>query len=148
MRVVIQRTTRAEVRTEGRTIAHIGCGLMLLVGVTHGDTDTDARYLAKKVAGMRIFSDNEGKMNLSVKDCGGSIISVSQFTLYADTRHGNRPSFVAAAGHTEAKALYELFNSLLAEEYGLHVETGLFGADMEVDFINDGPVTILLDSRT
>lgn len=119
---------------------------MLLVGITHTDTKTEADYIAKKVAQLRVFEDAEGKMNLCLKDIGGAILSISQFTLYADTRHGNRPSFIQAAHPEQAAPLYDYFNEQLRITYGLHVETGHFGADMKVDFINDGPVTIIIDS--
>lgn len=146
MRVILQRTLRAEVRIDGETVGKIGKGFMLLVGVTHGDTNADADWIAKKVAGMRVFEDNEGKMNLALKDVSGEILSISQFTLYADCIKGNRPSFINAARPETAEPLYDYFNQQLRETYGLHVETGRFGADMKVDFINDGPVTIVLDS--
>jgi len=146
MRVVVQRAAKAEVRIDGEVVGKIGKGFMLLVGITDGDTQAEADYLAKKVAQMRVFEDAEGKMNLALNDVHGEVLSISQFTLYADCRHGNRPSFIAAARPEVAKPLYEYFNEQL-RQYGLHVETGRFGADMKVDFINDGPVTILLDSK-
>ena len=146
MRVVVQRTSGAEVRIDGEVVGRIGRGFMLLVGITYGDTEADADYLAKKVAQMRIFEDSEGKMNLALHDIGGEILSISQFTLYADCRKGNRPSFVQAARPETASPLYDYFNNVLRNQYDLHVETGRFGADMKVDFVNDGPVTILLDS--
>ena len=147
MRVVIQRCSRAEVRIDGKTVGQIGCGFLLLVGITDGDTEREADLLAKKVTQMRIFEDSEGKMNLALKDVDGAILSISQFTLYADCKKGNRPSFIRAARPETAAPLYDYFNDLLRKEYGLHVETGRFGADMKVDFINDGPVTILLDTN-
>ncbi len=146
MRVIVQRTTNAMVRIDGKTVGHIDKGFMLLVGITHTDTQEDADYIAKKVAQLRVFEDAEGKMNLSIKDIGGAILSISQFTLYGDLRHGNRPSFVQAARPEQAESLYDYFNNRLRSEYGLQVETGRFGADMQVDFVNDGPVTILIDS--
>jgi len=146
MRVVLQRCSRAEVRIDGEQVGQIGTGFVLLVGVTDGDTAAEADILAKKVAQMRVFEDAEGKMNLALKDVGGAILSISQFTLYADCRKGNRPSFIKAARPETASPLYDYFNQTLREQYGLQVETGRFGADMKVDFINDGPVTILLDS--
>ena len=146
MRVIVQRTTHATVRINGAEIGHIDRGFMLLVGVTHTDTQDDADYIAKKVAQLRVFEDAEGKMNLSIKDINGAILSISQFTLYGDVRHGNRPSFIQAARPEQALPLYEYFNPRLRTGYGLHVETGRFGADMQVDFINDGPVTIIIDS--
>jgi len=146
MRVIVQRAARAEVRISGETVGKIDKGFMLLVGVTDGDTQAEADYLAGKVARMRVFEDAEGKMNLALADVGGEVLSISQFTLYADCRKGNRPSFIRAARPETAEPLYDYFNSVLREQYGLHVETGRFGADMKVDFINDGPVTIILDS--
>lgn len=146
MRVVVQRCSRAEVRIDGQTVGQIGRGFLLLVGVTDGDSEAQADLLAKKVAQMRVFEDGEGKMNLALKDVDGAILSISQFTLYADCKKGNRPSFIRAARPETAAPLYDYFNARLRSEYGLQVETGRFGADMKVDFINDGPVTILLDS--
>ncbi len=146
MRVVVQRCSRAEVRIDGQTVGQIGRGFLLLVGVTDGDSEAQADLLAKKVAQMRVFEDAEGKMNLALKDVDGAILSISQFTLYADCKKGNRPSFIRAARPETAAPLYDYFNARLRSEYGLQVETGRFGADMKVDFINDGPVTILLDS--
>lgn len=146
MRVIVQRTTNATVRIDGTPVGHIGQGFMLLVGITHIDTQADADYIAKKVAQLRVFEDADGKMNLSINDIHGSILSISQFTLYGDVRHGNRPSFIQAARPDQALPLYEYFNNRLRTEYNLRVETGQFGADMQVDFINDGPVTIIIDS--
>ncbi len=146
MRIIVQRCSRAEVRIDGETVGQIGTGFLLLVGITHGDTKQEAEYLAKKVANMRIFNDAEGKMNLSLAEVGGAILSISQFTLYGNAHKGNRPSFIKAAPPEVAEPLYAYFNTLLRELYGLTVETGRFGADMKVDFVNDGPVTILLDS--
>jgi len=146
MRVILQRSKKSKVTVEGEITGKIDKGLVLLVGVTHDDTEEDADYLAEKISGLRIFEDEEGKMNLSIKDVGGDILSVSQFTLYADTRKGRRPSFVYAAKPTHAQKLYEYFNEQL-EKKGLKVETGIFGAMMEVSILNDGPVTIILDSK-
>lgn len=146
MRIIVQRCSRAEVRIDGKTVGQIGTGFLLLVGITHSDTKQEAEYLAKKVANMRIFNDAEGKMNLSLAEVGGAILSISQFTLYGNAHKGNRPSFIKAAPPEVAEPLYAYFNTLLRELYGLTVETGRFGADMKVDFVNDGPVTILLDS--
>ena len=146
MRVVLQCCSRAEVRIDGQVVGRIGKGFMVLVGVTDGDTTTDAELLAKKVAQMRVFEDAEGKMNLALKDVGGAILSISQFTLYADCKKGNRPSFIRAARPGVAEPLYDYFNSILRKQYDLQVATGRFGADMKVDFINDGPVTIVLDT--
>ena len=146
MRIVVQRCSRAEVRIDGRIVGQIGQGFMLLVGITENDTKAEADLLAKKIAQLRVFEDPEGKMNLAIRDVGGAILSISQFTLYADCRKGNRPSFIRAARPEQASPLYDYFNETLRESYGLTVETGRFGADMKVDFINDGPVTILLDT--
>ncbi len=146
MRIIIQRCSRAEVRIDNQIVGSIGTGFLLLVGITHSDTPKDAEYLARKVAGMRIFNDAEGKMNLALKDVQGKVLSISQFTLYGNAHKGNRPAFVKAAPPEMAEPLYDYFNKLLREEYGLTVETGQFGADMKVDFINDGPVTIFMES--
>ncbi|MBR3565525.1 MAG: D-tyrosyl-tRNA(Tyr) deacylase [Paludibacteraceae bacterium] len=147
MRIVIQRVTQAAVSIDGQVVGQIGKGFVLLVGITHTDTEKEAEYVAKKVAQMRIFSDSEGKMNLSLAEISDStILSISQFTLYADCRHGNRPAFIDAARPEKAEPLYNYFNQLLRNQYGMKVETGRFGADMQVSLINDGPVTIVLDS--
>jgi D-tyrosyl-tRNA(Tyr) deacylase len=146
MRVVVQRCSRAEVRIDGQSVGRIDRGFLLLVGITDGDTQAQADLIAKKVAQLRVFEDAEGKMNLALKDINGAILSISQFTLYADCKKGNRPSFIRAARPETAAPLYDYFNQTLRSQYGLQVETGRFGADMKVDFINDGPVTILLDS--
>ena len=146
MRVVVQRCSRAEVRIDGSSVGKIGLGFMLLVGITETDTTAEADLLAKKIAQLRVFEDEAGKMNLAIRDVGGAILSISQFTLYADCRKGNRPSFIRAARPEQASPLYDYFNETLRTTYGLTVETGRFGADMKVDFINDGPVTILLDT--
>ena len=146
MRVLLQRVRRASVTVADETVGAIGHGILLFLGVTHGDTRADADWLAKKAAGLRIFEDDEGKMNKSLLDIGGDALVVSQFTLYADCRKGNRPSFIAAARPEKAEPLYDYFNALLREQYGLRVETGRFGADMQVDFVNDGPVTIIYDN--
>ena len=146
MKIVLQRCSRAEVRIDGEITGKIGRGFVVLVGITHNDTREDADFLAKKVAGMRVFEDADGKMNLSLAEVGGQILSISQFTLYGNARKGNRPSFIEAARPEVAEPLYEYFNQVLREQYGLHVETGRFGANMQVDFVNDGPVTIIVDS--
>lgn len=146
MRVVLQRCSRAEVRIDNQIVGAIDTGFVALVGVTAKDTTKQADLLAKKVAQMRVFEDENGKMNLSLNEVNGSILSISQFTLYADCKKGNRPSFVRAARPEIAEPLYDYWNQLLKDQYGLKVETGRFGADMKVDFINDGPVTIFLDT--
>lgn len=146
MKIVVQRAKHAKVVVDGNVTGEIEKGLMLLVGITHQDTIQDLEYCAKKVANMRIFEDADGKMNLSVKDVGGAILSVSQFTLYGDTRKGNRPSFIEAARPEVAKPLYDQFNELLRTTYDLKVETGIFGAMMDVEFTNDGPVTLMIES--
>ncbi|MED1468366.1 D-aminoacyl-tRNA deacylase [Bacillus salipaludis] len=146
MRVVVQRSKKAKVTVNGEITGQINSGLVLLVGVTHDDTDEDAVYLADKVANLRIFEDDAEKMNLSLLDVGGEILSVSQFTLYGDCRNGRRPSFINAARPEQAIGLYETFNRLLRDK-GIHVETGRFGAMMEVELTNDGPVTLIVDSK-
>ncbi|AMA72167.1 MULTISPECIES: D-aminoacyl-tRNA deacylase [Aneurinibacillus] len=145
MRVVVQRSKRASVTVNHKMIGKIDSGLVLLVGITHNDTKKDAEYVAEKIANLRIFEDENGKMNRSVKDVCGAILSVSQFTLYGDTRKGRRPSFVEAARPEQAQPLYDFFNEKLREQ-GLKVETGIFGAMMEVALINDGPVTLIVES--
>ncbi|MBI0576467.1 D-tyrosyl-tRNA(Tyr) deacylase [Neobacillus cucumis] len=146
MRVVVQRSKKAKVTVNGEITGQINSGLVLLVGVTHDDTEEDAVYLADKVANLRIFEDDAEKMNLSLLDVGGEILSVSQFTLYGDCRNGRRPSFINAARPDQAVGLYETFNRLLRDK-GIHVETGRFGAMMEVELTNDGPVTLIVDSK-
>lgn len=146
MRVVLQRAKRAEVRVEGNVVGRIDKGLMLLVGVTHEDTAEDAAYVADKIVNLRIFEDENEKMNLSLLDVEGEILSVSQFTLYGDCRKGRRPNFMDAAKPDQASKVYEAFNEKLREK-GVSVETGEFGAMMEVDFINDGPVTLIVESK-
>lgn len=145
MRVVVQRSKAAQVNVHGETVGQIDHGLLLLVGVTHEDCEQEAKMLAHKIAGLRIFEDEQGKMNLSVRDVGGKILSVSQFTLYGDCRKGRRPSFTHAARPEQALQLYEAFNGYL-QAAGVEVETGKFGAMMDVSFTNDGPVTLILDS--
>ncbi|MFC2678763.1 MAG: D-aminoacyl-tRNA deacylase [Granulicatella sp.] len=147
MRVVLQRVSHASVTVEEKVIGKIKRGFLLLVGVTHDDTMEDMEYLVRKIVQMRIFEDEEGKLNRSIQDIGGEILSVSQFTLYADTKKGNRPSFSKAAPGYVALKMFEQFNGLLRDT-GIPVETGQFGADMKVELLNDGPVTILLDSKT
>lgn len=145
MRAVVQRVSRASVTVEGEVSGEIGRGLLVLVGVTQTDTTSDAEYLADKIAGLRIFEDAEGKMNLSLADTGGAILAVSQFTLYGDVRRGKRPSFDAAARPEQARELYDYFVTRIRQQ-GLRCETGVFQAMMKVSLDNEGPVTILLDS--
>ena len=146
MRAVIQRVSSASVSISGEECAFIGRGLLILLGVTHGDGEKECDYLAAKCAGLRIFRDQEEKMNLSVSDIGGAVLVVSQFTLYSDCRKGRRPAFVDAAPPDTAVVLYEQFVERLRQA-GLQVETGRFGADMQVSLLNDGPVTILMDTQ-
>lgn len=144
MRVVLQRVSRASVTIEGTVVGEIGRGLVLLVGFTAGDDEETLRWMAEKVYGLRIFSDDEGKMNRSLEEIGADLLVVSQFTLYGDTSRGRRPSFVQAARPEEAIPLYERFVRLL-REMGPRVETGEFGAMMQVELVNDGPVTLVLE---
>ena len=146
MRSVVQRVARAAVRVDRQVVGEIGHGLLVLLGVAGGDCDADARWMADKLAQLRIFEDEGGKMNRSVQDVGGGVLLVSQFTLLGDARKGNRPSFVGAAPPEEANALYESVAALLRAR-GLPVAQGVFRAHMEVESVNDGPVTLLLDSR-
>jgi D-tyrosyl-tRNA(Tyr) deacylase len=145
MRAVVQRVSRAKVTVNDWTSGEIGLGLLVLLGVAHQDTEADAAYLAEKIAGLRIFEDEDGKMNRSVQDVGGSILAVSQFTLYGDVRRGKRPSFDAAAPPDHARRLYEFFVEQIQGK-GLRCETGRFQEMMQVELVNEGPVTILLDS--
>lgn len=145
MRCVVQRVKEASVTVAGETVGKIGPGYMVLIGVSVEDTEKDVRYMADKVPNLRIFEDAEDKMNLSLKDVGGEILAVSQFTLYGDARGGRRPSFIAAARPEAANELYEQLVASWREQ-GIHVETGRFRTHMEVGLVNDGPVTLLLDS--
>jgi D-tyrosyl-tRNA(Tyr) deacylase len=145
MRAVVQRVSRAKVEASGEVAGQIGLGLLVLLGVGRDDSDADAVYLAEKIAGLRVFEDGEGKMNRSVKDVGGSVLAVSQFTLYGDVRRGKRPSFDDAAPPEKARQLYELFVEQIRAA-GLRCETGRFQEMMKVELVNEGPVTILLDS--
>lgn len=147
MRLVIQRVRRASVEIGGALHSEIGMGLMILVGVMEGDTEDDAKWLVAKTAAMRIFDDEAGVMNLSLKDVGGEALAVSQFTLAASTKKGNRPSYIRAARHEVAIPLYDLYCQELGNVLGKEVKKGVFGADMQVSLINDGPVTIIIDSR-
>jgi len=146
VRVVLQRSKEAKVEVDGKVVGSIEKGFVLLVGITHSDELEDAKYLAEKIAHLRVFEDENGKMNQSILDSGGAILSISQFTLYGDTRKGRRPNFMNAAKPDQAKELYDQFNILLRDQ-GLTVETGIFGAMMDVHLINDGPVTLILDSK-
>jgi D-aminoacyl-tRNA deacylase len=146
MKVVVQRAKHAKVTVNGEVVGSIDHGLVLLVGVTHSDTVEDAAFIADKIAHLRIFEDESGKMNLSVLDVGGEILSVSQFTLYGDCRKGRRPNFMEAAKPDRALPIYEAMNAALRQK-GIRVETGKFGAMMEVELINDGPVTLIVESK-
>jgi D-tyrosyl-tRNA(Tyr) deacylase len=146
MRAVVQRVSRASVKVDGGVTGEIARGLLVLLGVGQDDSEADADYLAEKIAGLRIFEDDAGKMNLSVADSGGAVLAVSQFTLYGDVRRGKRPSFDAAARPERARELYEYFVGRV-RALGLRCETGRFQAMMEVELVNSGPVTILLDSK-
>lgn len=144
MKIVIQRVKKAKVEVDDVVVGKIGKGFMVLVGVTHADTKENAEYLAKKLCNMRVFNDENDKMNLALKDVGGELLLISQFTLYADTAKGNRPSFVDAAKPDIANELYEYFCTC-CQNHGLNVQKGIFGADMAVSLINDGPVTIIME---
>lgn len=147
MIAVIQRTAQASVTIEGKVTASIGTGLLVLVGIEDADGSEDVEWLAAKVVNLRIFNDAEGVMNLSVKDVGGELLAVSQFTLHASTKKGNRPSYIQAAKPEIAIPIYEKFVAALAEGLGKPVQTGVFGADMKVSLINDGPVTIWINTK-
>jgi D-tyrosyl-tRNA(Tyr) deacylase len=145
MRVVIQRSKESYVEVDNKIVGKIDKGLVILVGFTNGDNSNDIDYIIKKILSLRIFDDNNGVMNLSIKDIQGSILSISQFTLYADTKNGNRPSYANSLNKDEAVILYNEFNHKLKEQ--INVETGIFKADMKVTINNDGPVTIIIDSK-
>jgi D-aminoacyl-tRNA deacylase len=147
MRIVIQRVSEASVTIEGKINGQIGPGLLVLAGFTATDTQEDLTWMAKKIVQLRIFSDDQDKMNLSVQDVKGGILLISQFTLYALTKKGNRPSYIQAAPPEVAIPLYSRFHQLLEQELGRSVPTGIFGADMKVALVNDGPVTITIDSQ-
>ena len=144
MRLLIQRVSKASVKVEGECVGKINKGFLVFLGITHEDTKDNVDYLVNKLYNLRVFEDENEKMNLSIKDINGEILIVSQFTLYADTSHGNRPSFINAAKPYEANELYEYFIEK-AKQTGLKIEAGIFGADMKVELLNDGPVTILLE---
>ena len=147
MRTVVQRVKRANVTVNGSIVSSIGQGLLLLLGIEDADTDEDIQWLCRKVLGLRIFDDEEGVMNRSIMDVGGDIIVVSQFTLHASYKKGNRPSWIRAAGHEHAIPMYERFVNVLSEGLGKPVGTGVFGAEMLVELVNDGPVTICMDTK-
>ena len=144
MRLLIQRVSKATVKVEGECVGKINKGFLVFLGITHEDTKDNVDYLVNKLYNLRVFEDENEKMNLSIKNINGEILIVSQFTLYADTSHGNRPSFINAAKPDEANELYEYFIEK-AKQTGLKIEAGIFGADMKVELLNDGPVTILLE---
>ena len=145
MKIVVQRVKNAKVEVEGKVVGKIDKGFLVLLGVTHNDTEEQADYLAKKLCGLRVFTDEKDKMNLSLKDVGGELLIVSQFTLYADCSQGNRPSFINAAKPDQAEKLYEYFCNQCNQKYNIKVEKGIFGADMKVTLLNDGPVTIIIE---
>ncbi len=147
MRAVVQRVKRAEVRVEGSITGKIEKGILVLLGVGEDDENKDLEYIADKIINLRIFEDNDDKMNLSVLDVGGKVLVVSQFTLYGDCRKGNRPSYSKAARPPKAQDYYDRFIEYLSNKYSIKVESGVFQASMEVDFINDGPVTLMIDSK-
>ena len=145
MKVVVQRVKEAKVEVDGKLISKIDNGFLVLLGITHADTETNADYLVKKVCNLRVFEDENQKMNLSLKDINGKLLIVSQFTLYANCKDGNRPSFVEAAKPDMANKLYEYFCEKCEKEYNIDVKKGIFGADMKVSLLNDGPVTIIIE---
>lgn len=145
MRVVLQRVSEASVVVDGETVGKIGAGLLLLVGFTHSDTEAELKWMADKVVGLRVFPDDDGKMNRALSDTGGGVLVVSQFTVYGDTRKGRRPSFISAAPPDISVPLYEQFVTMMRDRVGGPVETGRFGAMMDVALVNDGPVTLVLE---
>ena len=147
MRIILQRVSEASVKIDGNIKGAIEGGLLVLLGIEAADSEVDADWLISKISGLRIFSDSEGKMNLSIKDINGALLVISQFTLFASTKKGNRPSYIQAARPEQAIPLYEYFVSKLKSETNLIVETGTFGADMKISLVNDGPVTISIDSK-
>ena len=147
MIAVIQRVSEASVKIDNVVKGQIGIGFMILLGITHTDTQEDLEWLSKKIVGLRVFGDEEGKMNLDISAVGGNILLISQFTLHANTKKGNRPSFIEAARPEVAVPLYEKMIAQLTQDSGKPIETGEFGADMKVALINDGPVTIIIDSK-
>ena len=147
MRIVIQRVSRSSVKVADETVGKIENGLLVFLGISHDDQEEDVHWLAKKLMNLRIFNDDEGKMNLSLNDVDGEVLMVSQFTLYASTKKGNRPSFVKSANPNLGKRLYDYFIDYLNKEYKISVATGVFGAMMEIELLNYGPVTIIMDSK-
>ena len=147
MRVVIQRCLKSSVKVDNQIVGQIEHGFVILVGIEHSDTVEDAEWLANKIVQLRVFNDSEGLMNISIQETGGNILVISQFTLHAKTKKGNRPSFIDAARPETAKPLFDEFTDLLSQKLGKKVETGVFGAMMEVSLVNDGPVTIYIDSK-
>lgn len=147
MKVVIQRVSQASVLAEGNITGKIGIGLMILVGIEESDNESDIEYLTKKIVNLRIFDDSEGVMNISLLDTGGEILLISQFTLHAQTKNGNRPSYIKAARPETAIPLYEKFKKSLTQATDREVKSGIFGADMKVSLVNDGPVTIIIDTK-
>jgi D-tyrosyl-tRNA(Tyr) deacylase len=147
MKAVIQRVTHAQVNVNGELVGKIDKGLLVFLGIANDDNQSDSDYLIRKIINLRIFNDSDFKMNLSLKDVNGELLVISQFTLYADTQKGNRPSYTSAAQPIVAKEIYNSFLSKLEMEFGKKVEAGIFGADMKVELLNDGPVTIIIDSK-
>ena len=147
MRIVIQRVSEANVKIDGNTVGEIKKGLLVFLGIEHVDAEMDADYLIQKLIHLRIFGDDEGKMNLSVSDISGALLIVSQFTLFADTKKGNRPSFIRSARPEQAIPLYDYFLSQLKKSFSGKIEKGVFGGNMQVELINDGPVSIIMDSK-
>ena len=147
MRIVIQRVSEANVKIDGNTVGEIKKGLLVFLGIEHVDAEMDADYLIQKLIHLRIFGDDEGKMNLSVSDISGNLLIVSQFTLFADTKKGNRPSFIRSARPEQAIPLYDYFLSQLKKSFSGKIEKGVFGGNMQVELINDGPVSIIMDSK-
>lgn len=146
MRALVQRITYSTLKVDGEIIAKTGKGLIVYLGVKKADSEEEVEYVAKKVAGLRVFEDEQGKMNLSVKDVGGEILAVSQFTLYGDTKKGFRPSFFEAEEPNLANELFELFKEKVRVQ-GIHVESGIFGADMKIEYLNDGPVSVIIEKE-
>lgn len=147
MRVVVQRVTQASVAVDGKVVSSIGSGMLVLAGFEHSDTSEDLDWMSGKLTNLRIFADPQGVMNLSVKETDGEVLLISQFTLHAATKKGNRPSYIRAAPPEISIPLYNLFIDKVAEQLGKSIKTGIFGADMKVELLNDGPVTIILDSK-